>query len=249
MKLNLSARGFAFAAAFRAHPHEIRHYLCGVYVAPVPADAGGGVLIAGCDGHTLGLWRDPQGECDRAAILRVDKGLASACQTQKYGRIVLAGDRLACLDKVGNEVFVQPAAKTELKWEVPGKFPDIARVVPDNPEVGVLACLNPLYLERVGKAFRAACTTHFPACSVSLRQVDVHSAVLIQAPNIPEALAVVMPFRQEHINAPWVGRWKRSNDRRAAAMAAPAPAMPSDAEPPRGFVKAKTAKVPEGGAA
>ncbi len=79
MNLSFSGRGLSFLAHFMA-TKDIRYYLKGVYVRPMTADEGGGVLAAATNGHILGMWRDHDGECGRPAILRILPGMVTACR-------------------------------------------------------------------------------------------------------------------------------------------------------------------------
>lgn len=243
MNLKISARALSFCAHFMAK-QDIRYYLNGVCVTPMPADIGG-VLVAATDGHTMGMWHDAKGEADRQVIMRVSPGLLSAAA--KGGVVRTVGERLAVVhlntktEIEDNEAYVQanedrayadPKADVE-RWEIPGKFPDVLRVVPDLADLDRstgqhLGAINAKYLARIEKAMPK---TGKYGSSCIIRQKNADSAALVQFPQQHEAAVVIMPMRSDlQKDRTWLHRWQAKN-RRDADLPSPGQ-RPSDAAPP-----------------
>lgn len=236
MNLKFSARALSFCAHFMAK-QDIRYYLNGVCVTPMPAEIGG-VLVAATDGHAMGMWHDAKGEADRQVIMRVSPGLLSAAA--KGGVVRTVGERLAVVhlntktEIEDNEVYVQanedrayadPKADVE-RWEIPGKFPDVLRVVPDLADLDRstgqhLGAINAKCLARIEKAMpkTGKCNS---GCII--RQKSADSAALIQFPRQHEAAVVIMPMRDDmDKGGTWLHRWQAQDKRQSE---------PSDAAPP-----------------
>ena len=225
MNLKISARALSFCAHFRAK-EDVRSYLTGVCVIPMPGEIGG-VLVAATDGKAMGLWLDDKGLADRQVIMRVSPGLLSAASKGVCVRTV--GKHLAVVntetdtDIEGNEIYVQTnegRTNTDLEagvegWEIAGKFPDIARVVPDPADLDgdtgqYLGAIDTKYLALIEKALPKNKYGH--PCLI--RQRDANSVVLVQFPGVPEAAVVVMPVCDStgfSECAPWLHRWKTYN--------------------------------------
>ena len=236
MNLKFSGRGIAFLRHYMAHA-DIRYYLNGIYLEPAPS--GHGVIGAATNGHVLGLWRDTEGHIDRPAILSINKSLANACAKHSGNTLVSRGSHLVCINEDGAETYIQP---NELKrpdptiepWEVPGKFPSLTRVIPKLSEatLGLTGAVNSAYLGVIAASLSG--TSKRDAFNgVVLRQKDKYSGILVFAPQVPEALALIMPMRDddppyEH----WVTNWREFHDKSKKAAGLPLPGrQPSDAAP------------------
>lgn len=209
MNLKISSRALSFCAHFKAN-QDIRYWLNGVCVVPVQAEIGG-VLVAATDGHTMGVWHDAKGEVDRQVIMRVSPGLLSAAA--KGGVVRTIGDRLAVVhlntktEVEDSEAYVQanedrayvdPKGGLE-RWEVDGKFPDVLRVIPSLGDLNECTGYHPgaisaKYLARLDKALPKS---KFGGRGCIIRQKDEKSAALVQFPDLPEAIVVIMPLRIE----------------------------------------------------
>lgn len=249
MNIKFSGQGLAFLSHYVAE-HDIRYYLTGVYLRPMPAEAGGGVLGAASNGHVMGLWHDKDGQIDRPAILRITPELVRACGG-KVGRktgdpmLTVLDSRLACV--VGDaEVYIQPNELQEkggkLKategmepWEIVGKFPDVGRVLPNLAEAnrGPDNLINANYLKLFAKSLPRSDKW---GASAVLRQAGKDAPILGLSPRVPQAAVVIMPMRDSESElAPptWLDRFKRHEQRAKDATSAPLPVHePSDAGPP-----------------
>ena len=242
MKIQFSGKGIAFLNHYKAK-QDIRYYLNGVYIRPLPAEAGGGVLGVATNGHVLAMWHDQDGHADRAAILKISRELATACG-KRYRldgdpMLVLRDNRLMCV--VGeNEVYVQPneAQGKPLKategikpWEIMGNFPDVGRVIPDLwAEKGPTNAINPDYMGLVSKSMKS--TSDRLVKAITLRQAHENGAVLVFCNEIPQATVIVMPIQGDVPIPDWLRRFTAHDKRAKEATAAPLPVYePSDADP------------------
>jgi len=242
MNIKISARALAFCAHFQAK-QDIRYYLNGVHVQPMPAEAGGGVLVAATNGHAMGIWRDANGSTDREVIIRTTPGLLSAAA--KGGIVKVVDNRLAVIRLDGPEeiedceAFVQAngdrayaGSRSAPPWEVEGKFPDVARAVPDLRKIRAtqgqhLGVLSATYLELIAKAIPS--DVRSKGCGVAIRQLGKDLGALVTYTRIPEAAAVIMPMRDDAEPGLWLEHWQRLNQ---PAEAPPQPEQqPSEAAP------------------
>lgn len=187
MKLNLQARLVAAIYAFKAK-NDIRYYLNGIYVAPIE---GGGAVIVATNGHAMGMWRDITGQVERPAILRVSKDLRNACKECETHRLSIADGRLVVVGADGADVYIQPNDVDSPGWEVPGKFPDWLKVVPDKCQIGPMGAFQPQYAKLVNKALLIGRGSDF--ASVTLRQSEKNLSILVASPDSPDFAAVIMP--------------------------------------------------------
>lgn len=224
MKLDISARLVAAICQFKADS-DIRYYLNGVYVEPIPT---GGVLIVGTNGHAMGIWRDTSGEIERPAILRIGKRLESECVGSELKRLVITEDRLAVVMKETNvEVYVQHKDGTkEGSWEVPGKFPDWRRVVPAAAGQCLHDSLNAEYVALARKAIRIGSGDKFS--TVALMQAAKGLGIAVVTSNSPDFFGIIMPVHDENTQYPgWVAALNP-----APEAVSPLPEQqPSDAHP------------------
>lgn len=261
MKLSIPARAINFVAPFKADI-DIRHYLTGVYVRPMTAEEGGGVLVCATNGHAAGIWRQHSDDpvCERPSILLVTPGLLAACKKNADRRsVVIINDRLtvvetgpASTDCTKTEVYIQPATGwvSELlnnrhPWEIGGArmmtYPDIMRVMPDAAGSGATGKINISYLDLATKAFRSAggVSGRKWGVGIHLRQVHHNQAMLVVSEDMPEAAAIIMPMRENTTGCSpvptWIPKAKAASDRTNRATSAPLPVHePSDAGPPDG---------------
>lgn len=227
MKLDIQAKLVAAICEFKAK-NDIRYYLNGVYVEPLPA---GGAVIVATNGHAIGLWRDPSAVVERSAILRIGKNLREACREADDGRLELVDGRLVVTNAQKTEYHVQPNGEKDgevTKWEVEGKYPDWKTVFPDECQVGPMGMFNAMYMKMVHKTLKIATGNDF--AGITLRQSDENKSIFVSCGFLPDFAAVVMPMRDDRkINYPkWLSEFK------AAGKAAEHPLpgqQPSDAEP------------------
>lgn len=254
MNLKFSGRALAYLSHFKAES-DIRYYLNGVYVAPMPPEAGGGVIGAATKGRVLGMWHDKEGHVTRPAILRISKQLARACASKEtrgqQTTLVLSDNRLACMCGP-EELYIQPNEYRDPAnkpkngwdrepWEVDGDFPDLGRVVPSPSEatIGMTGAVSADYLGLIAKAMPKGLSKW--GTGVTIRQVHQNGQNLVFFDRLPEAPAIIMPMRNEGAAPDWLPRWKKADQKVKDAKAAPRPAMPSDAAPPPDFVPVRIA--------
>lgn len=250
MNLKLQAQALVFLDGFKGIT-DIRYYLNGIYIKPLPPEEGGGVLAAATNGHILGLWHDPEGHADRAVIASVSKPLVTACRRRMDRRHIVSLDgRLAVIEgEERAEVYVQPNVTLDADkrlgvlvngWEVMGvdAYPRNILDVPctiTNETPGARAALSAKYVEVIARSFQAASLNIKYPAGLQFRQAAPSGYVTIVSADLPQAVAVLMPMAHEMIisTPPWLARVKAGKERRDKAMAAPLPVHePSDAVPP-----------------
>lgn len=193
MKLNIQARLVAAIYQFGAR-NDIRYYLNGVYVEPIP---GGGVLIVATNGHAMGMWRDIGGEVERPAILRIGKQLEAACAGSEALRLKIIDDRLVVVDKLGIEIFIQHHDGLKAgSWEIEGMFPRWEKVVPPSYDGPALSsALNARYVKLVHKALKIghdAAGNH----AITVMQKSAESSIAVLSAAVPDFFGVIMPIRE-----------------------------------------------------
>jgi hypothetical protein len=167
---------------------ELRYYLNGVYVQPLP---NGGVLLVATDGHRLVCIHDETGSCSEASIVLVDpRGFAGVKVDRKKPEI----PRLK-LDAEGH-VIVGTYRSIE-SAVIDGSFPDYARVL--TPIVKALklgtyapASFNHEYLVSFGRIAALICDGKR---AIRLIATDESSPALILFEGAPHAFGVLMPMR------------------------------------------------------
>lgn len=194
MKLNLKSRLVAAICEFKAK-NDIRYYLNGIYVEPLPT---GGAVIVATNGHAMGVWRDTSATVERPAILRIGKQLREACTETKEGRLALIDDRLTVTSELGTECYVQPNsvnADSAFGWEIKAKYPDWKIIVPDECQTGPIGMFNSGYVKLVHKALKIAVDDKF--AGITLRQADESKSIFVTCINHPNFAAIIMPMRSE----------------------------------------------------
>lgn len=225
MKLNIQARLVAAICEFKAK-NDIRYYLNGVYVEPLPI---GGAVIVATNGHAMGIWRDTSAIVERPAILRIGKQLREACAESADGFLSLIDGRLTVTNEQKKESYVQPNSEKDgaaLGWEIENaKYPDWKTVVPDDCKTGPLGSFNAGYVKLVHKALRIVNGDKF--AGITLRQSDESKCIFVTSGSQPNFAAVIMPMRDDgNGNYPaWIADLKEQ-----AKESAPLPGQqPSDA--------------------
>jgi hypothetical protein len=217
LKIDFSPKYLPVLDLFKAK-HDIRYYLCGIYVEKAPQ---GGVYLVGSDGHTMAVIYDRDGSIEGAdsAIITIDAGMVSAAKkaTNKSARglsykVTVRGARarVAVPDSEDLELFIQPG-----RCIIEGKFPEWRKVVPDFEKLvpGAFSAnsFNANYMARMAKVVEP----RYAGVSV-WHQPGENFGVVMQVQRLPEAFFVLMPMR-EHGN---VSNFKQF----AAPVSAPAEA-------------------------
>ncbi|WP_312834455.1 hypothetical protein [Comamonas sp.] len=214
MNIKFSGTGMVFLSHYMA-TQDIRYYLNGIFLQPLTARQGSGVIGVATNGHILGLWHDQQGELDREVILHVTKPLLSALGKSDKGlprSLRVIDGRLACLTAEDGEVYIQPNPHTpitggRMPWEIEGKFPEFFRVVKradkfaDAP--GPVDPVDARYLELLNRSVVGA--SRAPN-GIELRQPAPNSEIYARFCAKDEAFAVVMPMRWGTSDVP---KWLR----------------------------------------
>ena len=198
LAINFTPKYLPILDLFKA-VHDIRYYLCGVYVEKAPQ---GGVFLVATDGHSMAVVYDKDGNIDGAenAIVTIDPGMVSAAKKAaksegKSGlqyRVIVRGTRamVAVPGADGMELFIQPG-----RCLIEAKFPEWRKVMPafDKLKPGAVAdCMvNPSYLARFAKIG----TDRFKG--IALWQEAPEKPIVVQALALPEAFFVVMPMKGE----------------------------------------------------
>lgn len=198
LRINFTPKYLPILDVFKAK-HDIRYYLCGVYVEKAPQ---GGVYLIGCDGHTMAVVYDKDGLIEGAdsAIIAIDAGMVSAAKRAdaKKSRslsyaVTVRGTRamVAVPDAEGLELFIQPG-----KCVIEGTFPKWRTVLPDFDKLKAGALgpngVNAHYMARFSKV-----TTDKRFQGINFWQEKPDSPLVVQVESIPEAVFIVMPMRGE----------------------------------------------------
>lgn len=230
VRIKLSLTCVLRAAVFMAK-NDIRYYLNGVFVEPVPG--GGGVVIVATNGHALGACVDKDGTIDGPGSVRQGfilhlapsfmreaavwaRANSSGRSRHKMGpdgaRLVVEGQRLSISPGFGYagsdmEAYIQPG-----RCQIEGRFPNWGKAVPDfeSLERGSLAAFNSALLallEKVPKvgaqpfSVRAEHTKELVFWSKPEAKGEHAGALVVQYPGIPEMFAVVMPMRASDMDS------------------------------------------------
>ncbi|MBB6578995.1 hypothetical protein HNP33_003100 [Comamonas odontotermitis] len=210
MNIKFSGTGMAFLSHYMA-TQDIRYYLNGIFLQPLTARQGGGVIGVATNGKALGLWHDQAGEADREIIIRVTKPLISSLGKFDKGlprSLRVVDGRLICMSAEEEEIYIQPnphapVTGARMPWEVEGKFPDFTRVVKRADKFkdaqGPVDAIDARYLELLNKSVVG--TTRFPN-GVQLRQPAPLGEIYARFCAKDEAFAVVMPLSWGEIDIP-----------------------------------------------
>jgi hypothetical protein len=240
-QLRIQARLVAAVAQFKADC-DVRYYLNGVYVEPIP----GGALIIATNGHALGMWRDTDGHIDRPAILRISPALQKACKTDSSATLELVDGRLVIRTEYVSELYAQPREGTGPNdWEIEGKFPSWAKVVPDAFDGATsIDAINPLYMAKVQKALSIA--GHFSGGMVSMRQRATTEGVYVTCARNRNFFAVIMPLRDTPATYPkWLKEHKPAALAAAAEREKSARALTAEIATPEAAAPATAAAAPD----
>ena len=192
MKLSINAGLVAPVAQFAADNDDIRYYLQGIYVEPLPE---GGVLIAATNGHAACMWLDKEGHADRHAILSVSDAAIKACKKNPQATLSLVDGRLVVLDAGTNsEIYVQPSEK-DGDWEIEAHYPDLRRIIPELGERQPMEPVSPGLINLARKALKIASQGMF--CSIVCSQYTGNGAIAVTSASEPNFLAIIMPMRAE----------------------------------------------------
>lgn len=196
-KLRLTARLLPLVLPFMAKT-DIRYYLNGINVRPHKA---GGAIIVATNGHALGAVHDRHAVCEHEVILRFDARMSQACAVglADEREVVMVGDRLAIVDKAGQEVYIQAGQP-----EIEGNFPRYERVIPkvETLQPGLLGTYSASVLAPAEKAALAAAKQSTGRSTFSGMQFfnvngDPNASAVIRLPVEPDFVGVLMPMRDD----------------------------------------------------
>lgn len=200
-KINLNPCRLLYVAQ-HCSTEETRYYLNGVHVEPHPEK---GIVMVATDGHTLAVAHDPDGSCDRPAIIDTKSGGAIFKAPAKYrdsSRVELTQQ-----PDVGPHAFLarrfvehpDKGVQDETYGvcrEVDGTFPDWRRVVPwdafDEDEAKWHGAYNPTLIAKFCKPF-------MNPTGIEFRQRSEHEPTVVAIPGLSWFVGVIMPMR--------VGSW------------------------------------------
>lgn len=200
--LVLTAKYLPIVAPFIAKS-DTRYYLTGINVRPLAA---GGVTIAGCNGHVLGVFHDPAGVCATEVTLAVSNELLTACAggISTDRTVEMRGGRLTVLDKFGDEIYIQ-AGNPVINPDMP--YPRFEKVIPAEKDIsaGLMGCINAMLLTKLNTAAAAARKAlDMRKCFLSHHGMTFFNAgaegdkkTIARLDFSPNFLAVVMPLRPE----------------------------------------------------
>lgn len=179
---------------------DVRYYLLGVCVQP--CDLGGTTIVA-TDGHTLGAFHDPKGQCDEdeGLLLKLDKRDVS--QWIKDGAIRATIER-----KTEGQVEITLYAKHNCnrEWEIrkewqgtgqaliDGRFPQWERVVPEELPETDQPLFNGMKVSNLEK-FRFATRGDKEQAGIRMFPTGKNSAALIFVDKEPDFIGVLMPTK------------------------------------------------------
>lgn len=207
MKLNINARFVAAICEFKAK-NDIRYYLNGVYVEPLPT---GGAVIVATNGYVMGVWRDVSAIVERPAILRIGKKLREAFTECADGRLSLVADQLVVFAKK-SEYYIQPNSEKDgnkLGWEIEyAKYPCWKKVFPDERQTGPQGTFNAKYIKPICKALKIAGGSL--STGIAMRQASEYEGIFVACSNQPDFAAIIMPMRDDKygIYPAWINESK-----------------------------------------
>lgn len=220
--LRLTAKLLPLVLPFMAKA-DIRYYLNGINVRP---HQDGGAIITATNGHALGAVHDRNAVCEHEVILRFDSRMQQACSAglADEREVVMIGDRLAVVDKTGQEIYIQAGLP-----EIEGNFPRYERVIPkvDTLQPGLLGTYSASVLAPVEKAAVAAskqggAKTMFSGMQFFNVNGDPNASAVIRLPIEPAFVGVLMPMREDapkSATPPWVATMHAAAEAAAKAEA------------------------------
>ncbi|MCY4641762.1 MAG: hypothetical protein OXC41_03570 [Gammaproteobacteria bacterium] len=202
---------------------DVRYYLLGVCIQPCPI---GGTMIVATDGHVLGAFHDPKGQCDDEVILSLDK--RDLTQYIKEGAVRATIER-----KDENQVEIALFNKHQCDYQheirkawygkdvvIDGRFPEWQRIVPsDLPETDQ-PLSNGVRVGNLDK-FRFTKVASKEGAGIRMYPTDKDSAVLVFIDNEPDFVGVVMPTKWDQENkGSWWFKLKKQQTQEALKEAA-----------------------------
>lgn len=199
MHIKVKAEHVQSALLFAAKK-DVRYYLNGVCFQPAP---NGGVLTIGTDGHTIGVFHDPDGviEDTDSAVMERNTELEKACKTPA-AEARDGSFRVLAWDGETASLELTDADRSEFRHcsgfavkEIDGRFPDWQRCVPhidSTTEHGTPGAFNPAFLERVAKVAKTT-SLRYPWVRILSANRDSAALALTQRDDF---LAVIMPMRE-----------------------------------------------------
>lgn len=195
-KLRLTAKLLTLVLPFMAKS-DVRYYLNGINVRP---HKDGGAIITATNGHALGAVHDRHAVCEHEVILRFDARMQQACAAglADEREVVMIGDRLAIIDKTGQEVYIQAG-----KPDIEGTFPRYERVIPkvETLQPGLLGTYSASVLAPAEKAALAAAKqngrTIYSGMQFFNVNGDPNGSAVIRLPVEPNFVGVLMPMRDD----------------------------------------------------
>jgi DNA polymerase-3 subunit beta len=191
MSAIINAKYYAEAGAFTSK-EETRYTLKAIRVEPHPE---GGAVIVATDGHTLGLFYDEAGICDKPAQIEFRKEIARFCEptTQKdkttFVRLMQIDDDVTIVEAMsGCGYDEEPLSRVVRFFNVTaqGSFPDWRMVLPTAPSESHLD-FNPDYLARGASGSKAS-----PGISVWAENPEAQAVVRSSREDF---IAIVMPMK------------------------------------------------------
>ncbi len=150
--VRVPAIDLAAVVPFRAH-QDVRYYLDGVFVEPVPE---GGCMIVATEGHMLAAIHSLAACADQPRVLRIEEGLENALRDNpeaNHDREIVVSDEKGrvTLHEHGTETFIQVGPPF-----IDGRYPDWRKPIPpvEHLKPGAPAALQALYLARLWKTCR-----------------------------------------------------------------------------------------------
>lgn len=193
---------------FRAET-DIRYYLAGIRIERAPAEAGGGLYLVACCGHTMVCIHDITGTmegCD-SALMRVTKDLVRVCGSKPTKASKLSVENVVIVDKRVSVAADFGAEHTEMESYVMAgnpwigetekmRYPDWRRVLPDfkKLKIGMVSPINARYLARFSQ-MRPENGGRHNYSEVRAWHESNKSVTTFQHMGIPEAIALIMPVR------------------------------------------------------
>lgn len=162
-----------------------RYYLHGFHVEPHPEQ---GALIVGTDGHTLGVFHDPNGRCEKPGIVKLSREMVQLCAVERKpptkaflevkgttATMIVDGNRLG----VGHGILID------------GTFPDWRKVVPFKARTGAA---HISFNARLLKRFEAIALRDGKYRHVELYPGEFADPIIVCIPGRSNFFGVLMPM-------------------------------------------------------